>query len=188
MKTFKAISVFLALMAVGSCVSMSAFAGINHLSQTVDVSKLPYEHIADFISEDGETEHQFLLRIAPELRKYSDKTGFEACGVIAKNATHYGVIVGSSHSHIACLNDSSRIPVGMVFTDETIHSHGKHGLRILVNEADIIFMGNPFDPPRYIGGFSLNDFSDTDYDHPGYLATTDGLIYQHGKGTTVVIK
>lgn len=177
----------LLVMAVCSFYATSAMADNNHLSQTVDVSKVPYEHIADYVSQDNETKDSFLLRIAPFLRKYSEKTGYEACGIIAKDNTHYSVVLGSSHSHIACLNDPSNVLDGMTSTNETIHSHGKHGLRIHTSEADVIFLGNPFNPPKYIGGFDLNHFSDTDFDHPGFLATTTGVIYQSGKGKVAVI-
>lgn len=178
----------LVVMSICSLFATSVMADDNHLSQTVDVSKIPYEHIGDYVSQDNETEDDFLLRIAPLLRKYSDKTGYEACGIIAKDDKHYGVILGSSHSHIACLNDPSKVLAGMTSTNETIHSHGKHGLRIHTSEADVIFLGNPFNPPKYIGGFDLNHFSDTDFDHPGFLATTTGVIYQSGKGKVAVIK
>lgn len=148
----------------------------------VDVSALPYEHIADLTSLANETEHAFLRRIAPQLRAYSDRTGFEACGVIAADGEgRFGVVLGSSRSHIGCANDPARMPAGMTSTGETIHSHGRPGLRVRATAADWVLMGSPQDPPHFIGGFDLNHFSDQDYEHPGYLATPAGLLYQAGK-------
>lgn len=148
----------------------------------VDVSALPYEHIADLTSLANETERAFLRRIAPQLRAYSDRTGFEACGVIAADGSGgFGVVLGSNHSHIGCANDPARVPAGMTSTGETIHSHGRPGLRVRATAADWVLMGNPYDPPRYIGGFDLSGFSDVDFSHPGYLATPTGLLYQAGK-------
>lgn len=161
--------------------SIPVSANNSPVGDAVKVSALPYEHIADLRSNAGESEHAFLLRIAPQLRAYSDATGFEACGVIgADGKGGFGVVLGSSHSHIGCANDPARVLAGMTSTAETIHSHGKQGLRIRSNAADVIMMGSPIDPPHFIGGFDLSHFSDADFAHPGYLATPAGLLYQTG--------
>lgn len=155
-------------------------------SGMVDTQGLPYVHIADYYSNPGESKNDFLLRIGPKLRAYSDKTGFEACGVIATNQQgQFAVVLGSSLSHIGCVNDTTRIPHGMTSTNETIHSHGRNGLRIMATQSDWILMGNPFNPPHYVGGFDLSHFSDQDFEHPGYLATPTGVLYQDGSASSV---
>lgn len=159
------------------------------MAGTVNVAALPYEAIGQLTSEAGETEQAFLARIAPQLRTYSDRTGFEACGMVATDgASHFGVVLGSNHSHIGCVNDPTRVPDGMTSTGRTIHSHGRQGLRVRATEADWILMGNPQDPPHYIGGFDLSHFSDQDYQQPGYLATPNGLIFQAGARQVETIK
>jgi hypothetical protein len=178
----KRIAAFVALLIFSGLGSIPANANNSPASDRVDTAALPYEHIADLRSGPGESLHAFLRRIAPQLRAYSDKTGFEACGIIGTDGHGgFGVVLGSSHSHIGCANDPAREIDGMTSTGETIHSHGRQGLRIRANAADVIMMGSPIDPPRYMGGFDLMRFSDADFAHPGYLATPSGLLYQAGE-------
>ncbi len=185
----KRIAAFVALVVLLGLGSIPANANNSPVGDRVDTTALPYEHIADLRSLPGETEHAFLLRVAPQLRAYSDKTGFEACGIIgADGHGGFGVVLGSSHSHIGCANDPARVIAGQTSTGETIHSHGRRGLRILATPADVIMMGSPIDPPRYMGGFDLAHFSDADFAHPGYLATPTGLLYQAGQGTAHVVQ
>jgi hypothetical protein len=155
----------------------------------VDVSGLPYEHVADLSSTPSESKNAFLLRIAPQLRAYSDRTGFEACGFIATDGQgRFSVVLGSSLSHIGCANDPQRRMSGTISTGETIHSHGRPGLRVRLNAADVLMMGNPSNPPHYVGGSDLSHFSDADFAVPGgYLATPTGLIHQAGAGAVETV-
>lgn len=164
------------------------------------LAHLPYEHIADVTSEPGESENAFLLRIGPQLRAYSDKTGFEACGTIGSDGQgHYGVVLGSSHSHLSCVNYPDRVVAGMTATGYTIHSHGKQGVFSMSRNDKLLFSVGA-DPTETTGlspdgmdlvmvhGQLLDRFSDSDYESgPGYLATPTGVIFQHGAQTTTVI-
>lgn len=155
----------------------------------LDAARLPYEHIADATSQPGESEQAFLLRIAPQLRAFSDKTGFEACGVIASDGRGaFGVVLGSSLSHLACVNDHSRVPAGMTDTGETIHSHGRQGA-FNMSKADKLLRGIEPGPDLVpVHGQDLGHFSRADYaGGAGYLATPDGLMYQHGDGTEATV-
>lgn len=156
------------------------------------LSSLPYEHISNLTSFPGETKSAFLQRVAPSLRAYSDKTGFEACGVIATGPQGgFSVVLGSSHSHLACVNDPSHVLEGYTLTGETFHSHGT-AKQFVVNKADKLLM----DPQiadqletarrRMLAGQSLFHFSPADFaSGPGYLATPNGVIYQHGENKSV---
>lgn len=174
------------MIVVMMTVSMTA------LSKTLtpeELSYLPYEHIANFTSQPGESEQAFLMRIGPSLRAYSNKTGFESCGVIASDGKgHFGVVLGSNHSHLACVNDESRVPKGMTSTGETIHSHGRQG-SFNMNKSDKILSGIDAGSGLIpVHGQILDQFSPTDYaSGPGYLATPTGLMYQHGENTAHVV-
>jgi hypothetical protein len=159
---------------------------------------IPYEHIGDFYSNPNETENQFLLRIRPELRNYSDKTGYEACAEIATDGNgRYGIILGSNHSHLSCVNSPEMIPSNMKDTGEGIHSHGKQGI-FNMSRTDKLLYSMGQDAGEYAGtspdsmdqvtvhGQKLSEFSLTDYQHPGYLATPTGVIHQSGAPSTVV--
>lgn len=156
-----------------------------------DVSKLPYEHIADYQSQSGESLTVFLERVRPDMRAFSSKTGFESCGAIAQNAdgSQFGLVLGSSDGHMGCAVYNDKVPAGMTSTGVTIHSHGRDGV-FKVNKSDIAMM-SPEDAGRLatarrttFGGQNLFHFSPTDYaGGPGYLATPTGLAYQDGVGT-----
>lgn len=166
--------------------------GATELSfaQSLHWEDLPYEHINTLISRPGETKNQFLIRIAPQLRAYSDRTGFEACGVIGSNQKGlFGVVLGSNHSHLACANNSNLMPQGMTSIDETIHSHGSNR-SFQMSRVDKLFTGRS-DNGSIVSmslatrhGQILDHFSPQDFNGGwGYLATPEGLLFQKGKGT-----
>lgn len=144
------------------------------------VSELSWVPVAEVASTEGESLEAFLTRIAPTLRAYSDATGFEACGVIASNGQTYSVTLGSSKSHLGCASYSNKVQEGYKATGETIHSHGTNK-QFAINDADAFFLGGR---PRvaYFAGQVLDQFSEVDYQTPGYLATPTGIIHQAGKG------
>lgn len=150
------------------------------------VGRVPYEMIFEARSEAGETMDAFMARVAPQLRAYSDETGFEACAAIAQAPTgEYGVVVGTNKAHIACAIFSSMVPEGMRATGQTVHSHG--GDRAFTaSAADKTLMMQALIPPRgrvlTVHGQTLDAFSDVDLDAgPGYLATPNGgLLHQTG--------
>lgn len=167
------------------------------VARTMTAAELPYEHIADYASQAGETKQAFLLRMAPIFRVWADKTGMEACAEIgASDDGQYGLVVGTNHSHLGCVIDPTRVLPGMHATNETIHTHGR-GVQFAPNAADMVMMdpqtAESVDAVRamrrpLLGGQVLNRFSAMDYaSGPGYLATPTGLMYQHGDGTDTVV-
>lgn len=150
-----------------------------------------YEHLGDYISAPGESLHTFLFRVRPDMRAFSEKTGFESCAAIAEttDGSTFGLVLGSSHGHMGCAVYTAKVPAGMTATGETIHSHGRDGV-FRVNKSDRAMM-SPEDAGRLetsrrttFAGQCLTRFSPTDYaTGPGYLATPTGLIYQTGEGT-----
>lgn len=163
--------------------SVPALADPPVVSNAVDVAALPYEAITSVMGEPRETMDDFALRVAPQLRAYSDAKHFEACGMIASDASgRFGVVLGSSHGHWGCAVDARRVPDGMIPTGITIHSHVADSQQ--VSRVDRIFM--PDLPKRVTSmrGGDLEAFSDTDYAAgPGYLATPNGALIQHGAWT-----
>lgn len=152
------------------------------------LSHLPYRTLGTYLSLPGETELIFLERLRPVLRQFSDQTGLEACGEIAISApgvspAQWGIVLGSSTSHLGCAIYLDKLPAGLRATGVTIHSHGGHH-SFTMNRADRLLAGasaassQPF-PVVY--GQTLDHFSPTDYaGGPGYLATPHGLLYQSG--------
>lgn len=171
-----------------SSLTMTASAFIGQAGPDQKVGNLPYEHIVDLLSAPGESEQSFLLRVAPQLRTFSDKTGFESCAEVAQSldGSSFGLVLGSSLGHMGCAVYTSNIPAGMVATGRTIHSHGSQHV-FKINTSDKAMM-SPEDADRLstsrrntFAGQSVDHFSPTDYAAgPGYLATPKGLIYQNG--------
>lgn len=145
-----------------------------------------YEFIFEAVGEPGESMDAFAARIGSQLREFSDRTGYEACGVIATDGQRFGAVIGSNRSHVACANFSAKVPAGMRATEQTIHSHGREkGFN--ANRNDMILQGQFFQGQvglRGVAGQNIRDFSQMDYEGgPGYLATPSGVIHQSGKGT-----
>lgn len=133
------------------------------------------------VSEPGEAKSAFLHRVGAQMRAWSDDSRHEACAVIASDGARFGVIVTTSGSHIACVNNHANVPAGMTSTGETIHTHGVN-LRFKVNRADAKLGG--LREGASVSGQRMGVFSLTDYETPGYLAAPGGaLLYQNGMGT-----
>lgn len=151
------------------------------------IGVVEYQRLFEAVSEPGETMDEFAARIGPRLREFSDQTGFEACGVIATDGQRFGVVIGSNRSHVACANFTSKVPVGMQATEETIHSHGRNR-SFNANRNDVALQGQFFHGQvglRGVAGQNVREFSAMDYEGgPGYLATPNGVIHQRGQGTT----
>lgn len=146
-----------------------------------------YEFILEARSEPSETMDEFAVRLGSKLREFSDRTGYEACGVIATDGQRFGAVIGSNRSHVACANFSTKVPAGMTATEETIHSHGRdRGFN--ANRNDLTLQGQLFQGQvglRGVAGQNVREFSQMDYEGgPGYLATPNGVIHQRGRGTS----
>lgn len=178
--------------------SLVAIGGIEPASGQVmagynddgSMARLPYQALGTMTSEPGESRDHFLARVGLALRAFSDRTKFEACAEIgaAPGGQAWGVVIGSTDSHLGCVVENDRVPVGMTPTGITIHSHGG-GAGFRMSKADKILAGlDSVEHPIYINGEDLAHFSAQDFESgPGYLATPDGLRYQHGPGTAQAV-
>lgn len=156
------------------------------------IGRVAYQFLFEEISEQGETLDAFVLRVSPRLRAFSDATGFEACGVLSSDGERFGVVVGTNHAHIACINFSAYRPAGMTSVKKTLHSHGGQG-KFKPNKADITLQGQHM-TGRYarintVHGQALDTFSEDDHrSGAGYLAGTNGRVYFQEAGTTREVK
>lgn len=157
------------------------------------IGTVPYVFLFEDIGESGETVDELAGRIAPRLVAYSDATGFEACGVMAKhNDGRWGTVIGSNQSHVACANLPDRVPEGFRAMALTIHSHGLGGGEL--NQTDLRFLKLSADSRSkhmhgQIYGQDRHQFSERDLTGlPGYLATPDGLLRHDGKGKRWVVQ
>ncbi|HEL3200029.1 TPA: hypothetical protein ACKP7X_002508 [Stenotrophomonas maltophilia] len=149
------------------------------------IGLVPYQQLFEAVSEPGESLDAFALRLGPRLRAYSDETGFEACGVLASDGDRFGVVIGTNHSHVACVNFASKVPAGFQPTEETIHSHGGEKT-FAASATDVLLLskdafGSRSRTSLRVTGQKLGEFSKTDYQGgAGYLATPKGVIHQAG--------
>lgn len=179
-------------LAVGLVIAGMFIAGhvIIHMDREA-VSKLPYVHIADVTSDPGESEHAFLIRAADSFREFSNLTGLEACAVIGStpDGKQFGLVIGSTEAHLACLNDTAHMLPGMQSTGETIHTHGD-GKTHELNKVDeiILRLADPYSSLPSKRGENVWQFSPQDYAASGYLVTPTNVLYQHGEGTASEIK
>lgn len=150
------------------------------------IGRVAYQFLFEEISEPGESLDSFASRIGPRLREYSDSSDFEACGVLATDGQRFGVRVGTSRAHAACLNFASKVPTGMRSVDQTIHSHGTDR-HFNANKNDIALLGGQAlgsGALRSVAGQRLDAFSKTDFDGgAGYLATPSGVLHQAGSNS-----
>lgn len=148
-----------------------------------------------YTATPGERRDAFVLRVAQVLKGWTDETGTEACGVIARDdAGALQVVLTTERSQVVCLIPISA-PGGGTLTGDSIHSHpadgGRHKVRLTVQDlAALRALGR--------GGFvdmlrrmdirqvdaEPDTFSVDDYaTGHGYLVVGDSLLYQHGPGT-----
>ena len=189
---------FLATLAVAlSLLASPVFAheGAENPVEQVAVKGLgvmTYQRLFEAVSEPGETLDAFVLRVSPRLRAFSDETGFEACGVLSSDGERFGVVVGTSHAHIACINFSVYRPAGMTSAKKTLHSHGGQG-KFKPNKADMALQGQHM-TGRYarintVHGQALDAFSDDDHrSGAGYLAGSNGRVFFQESGSTREVK
>ena len=179
------------------CAAMPALAtdgaGPVERIQVRGIGTVNYQYLFTEMSEKGQSLDSFAAQVAPRLIEYSAKSGFEACGAMATDGERFGVIVGTSRAHVACVNYFDKVPDGMVATDQTIHSHGRS--RFNPNFNDRILQPREISGKgafrgvagQRVGGERLDEFSDLDFELPGYLAIPGGVIHQEGVGTVRTI-
>lgn len=134
----------------------------------------------------------FAVKASERLLAYSEATGYEACGMIAKGQGSFGLVITSNHSHIACAIQPRELPDGMVSTGVDIHSHGLGAVKM--NQSDMLFSGIRANArSRHMHGAvygqDRNMFSPADLAlGEGYLAGPAGTLYHDGKGGIGMVK
>lgn len=146
----------------------------NTPHSSVDSNKKEYpiyfDTLGSFISQKDESKDDFLIRVSHFMRDYTDKTGWEVCGVIQENASNkkeYAIQVVTNASKIACLSVDIESPT-FVSTDERIHTHPRVGLQY-ASLQDSRMLGIPCGQRMQTNPF---DFSPQDLkSESGYLVT-----------------
>ena len=138
-------------------------------------------HVGVWTSHEGESEDAFMMRLAVPMHAFTDRTGFEACGVIQHEigGSRMRVYVTTNHSQISCVrvmqDDPAFAPNARM---ETIHTHpGGHSITPNVNDAALL--------PGYLPGqgrydLHSNDFSARDFAlGPGYVVIPGAEVFGH---------
>ncbi|AMQ65988.1 hypothetical protein AAY80_251 [Stenotrophomonas phage vB_SmaS-DLP_6] len=158
-----------------------------HELNVSETQSLPVSQVSVFHSVAGEGLTAFIKRIAPDFAAYTEKTGHEACGVVAVTTKEndgtvdgaFSVAMGSIGSQVACANGA--VEEGYTSMGRTIHSHPqKRNIRLTA--LDMKARGTPAGKLRTE---SVNncEFSEQDYNAPGYLVTCGKVLTQSGRGT-----
>ncbi len=143
--------------------------------------KAPFVELGAMDSTPGETQADFLIRVAQAMDLFSRKTAFEACGVLLASAQKnaWRVRLTTNRSHIACVmvsfDEKGFVPTGL-----DIHSHPRVVGGTHVNAQDVL--RNPaFTCGQHIVVFD-EQFSGKDLDRgPGYLVSRGRLLFQRGR-------
>lgn len=162
--------------------------------QVQGIGTVNYQHLFTEIGRRGESLDDFVVRLAPKLVDYSAASGFEACGMLATDGDRFGIVAGTSRSHVACVSFYRKVPEGMTATEESIHSHGRARFNPNANDRALqpsgiagkgAFRGVA---GQRVGGERLEEFSDMDFELPGYLAIPGGVLHQRGEGTVRTVR
>lgn len=153
-----------------------------------------YTEYETFTSQPGETESEFVMRVAPYVRDKTIETGWELCGAIARNGEQLGVTLTSSQSALACALRHNVVPEGMTSTQRSIHSHpGPNSKQIDRTQMDqtlgaqaghSLLLRLPLSEQRRLQAKSKRDgFSSQDMETgPGYLVLEQQVLVQEGFG------
>jgi hypothetical protein len=158
-----------------------------HELNVSETTSLPVSQVSVFHSVAGEGLSAFIKRIAPDFAAYTEKTGHEACGVVAVTTKEndgtvdgaFSVAMGSIGSQVACANGA--VEEGYTSLGRTIHSHPqKRAVRLTA--LDMKARGTPAGKLR-TENLNNCEFSEQDYTAPGYLVTCGKVFTQSGRGT-----
>lgn len=132
-------------------------------------------------SQAGESQDAFMLRLAVPMHAFTDRTGFEACGLIQHEigGSRMRVYVTSNQSQIGCASVTVDDPsFALPSRPETIHTHpGGHSITPNVNDA-ALFSG--YLPGRERYDLHSNQFSDRDFAvGPGYVVIPGAEVFGH---------
>lgn len=148
----------------------------------------------DYHSEPGEDKLAFVARVAKELQAWTNETGWEACGPLAKMPDGSFVVqLTTNKAQTLCLRSTSA-PAGATLIGESLHSHptAPNGI-VKFTDMDRAAHKALHDwkfADRSVKSVIVEQdhFSPDDFNEgPGYLAVNGRLLYQHGPGTEVEI-
>lgn len=145
-----------------------------------------YVEYETFTSQAGESEQDFVMRVAPYLRDKTIETGWELCGALATDGERLGVVLTSSQSSLACAVRHNVLPEGMTAINRSIHSHpGPNSKDVGFTAMDRVLaehsghrltLAQQKQKDRRGGGFSTQDFNSG----PGYLVLERVVLFQEG--------
>lgn len=145
------------------------------------------QYIITHESIEGETYHDFVMRIGRFMNGWTKSSHAEMCGILSEKEGQYFVILGTIGSQLSCTTNT--IVVGSKPTGDTIHSHPALDPlgRIKITDQTRHIEGERVPPMSYMQ-VNTNIFSKGDYDSgPGFLIAEDMVKYQNGRGTMKVI-
>lgn len=151
-----------------------------------DLSSVEFVKHSEMVSEAGETQEQFLVRVALAMRSVTAETGFEYCGRLGMSEDGFAIVLSTNESQIGCLVSNDMVD-GYAPVALHIHSH-PHARRVRLTENDMVFAKKGTRVGQTLPVHS-HTFSDTDYNgSAGYLVTYKALMYQYGRGNVRVVQ
>jgi hypothetical protein len=152
---------------------------------------LPSNVVVELHSRPGESLESFLGRVGGELRTHSKSSGYQTCGAVAvsQDGCAFGIIAATNEAHMGCVTKHERVPPGMHFSGETIHSPGTRA-GFITNARDRVFLRELYGVAESrVLHQNVTAFSAIDYaSGPGYLATDRGVMFQNGEGTDRLLR
>lgn len=147
------------------------------------------QYLGDFTSEQNESLDAFVLRTAPALQEYTQRTGFESCAQIGQNADGlYAYSLSSIGAQLSCVIDANGLPEGFVSINVTIHSHPT-APKIYPNAVDRILAQHAKQLlSKEVRNAGARGFSTADFATPGYLIAGHQVLHQKGFGTVRRVK
>lgn len=147
-------------------------------------SKVEFAKHSEMVSEAGEGQEQFLIRVARAMQSVTAETGYEYCARLGMNENGFAVVITTNKSQIGCLVTAETVP-GYAPSALHIHSH-PHARFVRAIEADLAFVKDAKVGDRIkVQTFT---FSNTDYNgSAGYLVTVSSLMYQWGRGNVTTV-
>lgn len=133
------------------------------------------------ISTEGESFDAFMVRVTMVLTAFTDAKNYEACGNLTQQGDRYAVVLTTNNSHIACVVTTASVegyaPIGY-----TVHSHPIFK-QFRINENDRVLLGGRISARQQTMrvDHDQHQFSDQDYDRPGYLVAAGNLLFQDRK-------
>ena len=153
--------------------------------------KISVDILPELRSQSGDM-NAFAKLVGIQIRDYTRQTGFEACAMICKGKSGWGAAPVSVGSQLSCVL-TSLCPADTTPTNQGIHSHPKL-IRFELNKIDR-FLLSPSEQrgiiameigtrtltnntKKYINNPNDSNFSDMDFQRPGYMVDDENIYYQ----------